>query len=104
MGFGMVDLVKLVSLKHKVPFSLIVVFDRYTENPRNSAVKKFLSSVKKYKDCKITPKTKANRNLNVFNRIYIYAYITQRDDLANLFLRLELESYVVKSLYYKIYK
>lgn len=38
MGFGTVALVKLVSLKHKIPFSLIVVFDMKTENPTNLSV------------------------------------------------------------------
>ena len=33
-GLGNVDLVKVVSLKHNMPSSLIVVFERYSENPK----------------------------------------------------------------------
>lgn len=42
---GMVPLVKLVSLKHSFPFDLTVVFDTYSENPRNLSVLPLLESV-----------------------------------------------------------
>lgn len=42
----MVVLVKFVSLKQSIPFSLLVVFDMNTENPRNLAEKPLLESIK----------------------------------------------------------
>lgn len=48
VGLGIVALVYLVSLKHNVPSSLIVVFDIYTENPKNLDAYPLFSSVEKY--------------------------------------------------------
>lgn len=38
---GIVFIVKLLSLKHRVPFNLSVVLDTYTESPRKDGVKRF---------------------------------------------------------------
>lgn len=47
IGFGIVDLVKFVSLKHITPSSRSVELDMYNVNPRNLAVYA-LDASKKY--------------------------------------------------------
>lgn len=44
VGLGIVALVQFVSLKHSFPSSLLVVFDIYTENPKNLQVYPFCKS------------------------------------------------------------
>lgn len=44
IGLGIVSLVNMVSLKHSIPSSLVVVLETYTENPKNLVVYPFLAS------------------------------------------------------------